>query len=197
MFSFSICSALLVNLLLDLSVFIFECKIEFPVISGPFVRFYCYHIKNVPFSCFYLDPLRCIFFFTLKPTHRITRAHLQPACPPSRPPPWAAGAQGFPRVSDWRLDSPSPIRTVITECHLSMLNPFRCWGKTGSWTKQKPPGNPDASSTRSSYLHQYYSPSSGSSGQIEGARGLCSNSNSFISVVMNLTAPVSSREIIL
>lgn len=83
--------------------------------------------STYPFSApFFLDATHTDTHTYLE---RITRAHVQPAHPPSRPPPWAAGAQGFPRVSDWRLDSPSLIKTVITECHLSMFFPFRHWEK--------------------------------------------------------------------
>lgn len=39
-FSFNLCHALLVNLVLDLPFSsLYECKIEFPVISGHFVQF--------------------------------------------------------------------------------------------------------------------------------------------------------------
>lgn len=149
-------------------------------------------IKNVALKLFLPPPpFMHLFLHTHTHTRSLSRARLQSARPPSRPPPWAAGAQGFPRVSDWSLDCSSLITTVITECHLSMLFPLR---KTGSWTKQKPAGTPVASSARSSYLHQYYSPSSGSSGQIEGARGLCSNSNSFrlLWIWQHLLVPVRS-----
>lgn len=93
---------------------------------------------------------RTSLFLCAPDTHtptKITTTQLRPACPPSRPPPWAARAQGFPRVSGWGLDNPFLVRTVITEGHLSMLFPFRQWEKQATGEMQKPPGNPDAPST--------------------------------------------------
>lgn len=109
----------------------------------PLFHFYWCHSSQL-----YHEPL--CFFVPQTHTHtpsKITTTQLRPACPPSRPPPWAARAQGFPRVSGWGLDNPSLVRTVITEGHLSMLFPFRQWEKQATGEIQKSPGNPDAPST--------------------------------------------------
>ena len=57
------------------------------------------------------------------------------------------GPRAFPgcQVEGWR--PPTPVRTVITEGHLSPLFPFRQWGKTGNWRK--------AEATRESRCSQY------------------------------------------
>lgn len=51
------------------------CISAFPVMSGHSVWFYCHGKQNGPFSRFYLNPLGCLFFFTLKPT----RNHQSPS----------------------------------------------------------------------------------------------------------------------
>lgn len=92
-------------------------------------------------------PPTCVSPHSTTHAQRSPQPNLGQPAHPAGPSPWAARAQGFPRVSGWGLDNPSLVGTVIAEGHLSALFPFRQWEKRATGETQTPPGNPDATST--------------------------------------------------
>lgn len=121
-------------LLLSVCFFLFFYEFHYPLSSNP-------SFSTHTFNTFCVPPH----------SQRRTEMSSSPmglSCPPSRPPPWAAGSQVFPRVSGWGSDNPSLVHTVIAQGRLSTLFPCRRWEKRASGEMQTPPGNPDATRTK-------------------------------------------------
>lgn len=95
-------------------------------------RFYCCHSTHLPSPTPPLDYIQIH-------AQKITTTQLWPVCLPSKPPPWAARAQGFPRVSGWGLDNPSLVRPVIRESSVNVVS-IQTARKTGNWRKAEATG---------------------------------------------------------